>query len=448
MRSLQLGDAEASAALGPRGSILQAALQLTTMSVIRDLPRSSEQRTKSPLPKSWWPAASTQVPRPDAASGSGGPAEQRDQRAQKRARGHRPIGEARGSEPTEAEFTSWSNSWLTTEFWSTGSQKGQDIWCSLCNRWADGQHISSSRHVSRVKEHGRKPESHKGEDAKAEQKRILDDGGLLTPETWTSFSVRSEPHGASPPRFGFPHQAPAAGSHYKGGFTLCISLSETLPCSWPLDVHSVGRIAVSLVPSETIGGGRASNWIRRRPPRRVNNVCKGCKTWAPLSLSDLSLDERLEQGVLAQPQEITCAFPLNGRHAGWLCDSQACTVGDVTHFLATNPIIMLVGYYFLAVREVESWARWGLSNVSYLCIAPGNEALFRRHDEWRGGASREECEAECALIMARLDSLAQVLVEITADVSRLRDMCRGEAPAKRRRLQEQPGPPSLEGSAK
>ena len=209
----------------------------------------------------------------------------------------------------------------------------------------------------------------------------------------------------------------------------------------PLDVHSVGRIAVSLVPSETMGGGRASDGIWKRPPKRVNNVCRGCKTWAPLSLFELSLDERHEQGVLARPQESTGASPLNGRHAGWLCDSPACTVGDVIHLLATNLILMPVGYRIWAVWVVESWVRWGLSDVSYLRMMPGNAALFRRHEEWRGGASREECEAECALIMARLDSLAQVLVEITADVSRLRDMCRGEAPAKRRRVQEQPPHP-------
>ena len=131
----------------------------------------------------------------------------------------------------DAEILSWRNSWLSTEFWKTGDQKGQDIFCNLCGKWADGQHLTSSKHISRVREYWPRPQSRKGADALKLQQDILDEGGLLTPETWVSKEPVSEPQGESPPRFGFPDcyarpmPAAATGSQHKGrdsGGGLCL----------------------------------------------------------------------------------------------------------------------------------------------------------------------------------------------------------------------------------
>ena len=224
-------------------SYLEQALQLTQMKVIRDLPRSHGMPHRSPTPKSWWPTAT--VVQEGGSSGSQMQAGEvkKDEGQVKKKKSRKTKKSATQVQPdsqvADAEILSWGNSWLSTEFWKTGDQKGQDIFCNLCGKWADGQHLTSSKHVSRVREYGPRPQSRKGADALKLQQDILDEGGLLTPETWVSEVPASEPHGESPPRFGFPDDyarpAPAAttesqhkGRHSGGG--LC--LGTPLFASW------------------------------------------------------------------------------------------------------------------------------------------------------------------------------------------------------------------------
>ena len=194
-------------------SIMEAALEVTKMPVIRDLPRSLGPDERGPSPKSWWPKPT--VPQPATASAA---AEQetastkqqqkKKKKKKKKKKSKQPAqdDQPQVDEPPEAQLKAWSNTWLTTEFWNVGGHKGQDIWCSLCNRWADGQHLLSARHVSRVKSNGPKPKSKKGADARKIQQDMVDSGGLLTPETFTSVSSRAEQLGDSPPLFGFPDE--------------------------------------------------------------------------------------------------------------------------------------------------------------------------------------------------------------------------------------------------
>ena len=142
-------------------SYLEQALRLTQMKVIRDLPRSHGVQHRSPTPKSWWPTAT--VVQEGGASGSQMPAGEvkKDEGQAKKKKSRKTKKAVTQSQPdsqvADAEILSWGNSWLSTEFWKTGDQKGQDIFCNLCGKWADGQHLTSSKHVSRVREHGPRP---------------------------------------------------------------------------------------------------------------------------------------------------------------------------------------------------------------------------------------------------------------------------------------------------
>ena len=203
------GASSSSQAVAP--SYMEQALK-----VIKDLPRSHCIQQRSPTPKSWWPKAT--VVQEGGSSGSnvqtgevkddGG----QSKKKKKSRKTKKPAAQVQAASPVaDAEILSWGNSWLSTKFWKTGDQKGQDIFCNLCGKWADGQHLTSSKHISRVREYGPRPQSRKGADALKLQQDILDEGGLLTPETWVSEEPVSEPQGESLPRFGFPDDSGGGG---------------------------------------------------------------------------------------------------------------------------------------------------------------------------------------------------------------------------------------------
>ena len=96
------------------------------------------------------------------------------------------------------QYTAWSNSWITTELWKCQTQCGQDLYCSLCSRWADHSHMQSNKHVAKVLKAGYKPVSRKEADERYLIEQTLKEGGLLTPSSWTDEEVEGRVHTGEP----------------------------------------------------------------------------------------------------------------------------------------------------------------------------------------------------------------------------------------------------------
>ena len=122
-----------------------------------------------------------------------------------------------------------SNSWIVPQFWQTANARGQDLYCLLCARWADKQHVSSKKHIVKVQNHGKRPYSDP-EDEEKEVRVILDEGGLLTPESPAS-SGRSEQLEASLEARAAEtaKQDAQARSQYKGREFETCAVSPTVP---------------------------------------------------------------------------------------------------------------------------------------------------------------------------------------------------------------------------
>ena len=209
-------------------------------------------------------------------------------------------------------------------------------------------------------------QSRKGADALKLQQDILDEGGLLTPETWVSEAPVSEPQGESPPRFGFPDDyarpAPAVatesqhkGRHSGGG----VVLRDTSLCQ-------LVQLDASLVSSRREGVKGSELLLARKCPRKVHDSRKGPRT-SPVRLSfDLNLyDEWLERELLGLTVCVVATSSRQGRQAEIVKASQAFLEGEIGY--ALDYCIMMgiwgAGYwcmndqYSVITGEFIAWRR-------------------------------------------------------------------------------------------